>query len=544
MDPLNNAIIPLNSGQSIGSSSSSQQTITSPQTLQKIEELLLRHGISLPTHKCQYLYEKSVASITSTMPVEFVNITKQDHFLSPQPKIHIFPHKEKNLVNLYLRSRDENSAKIEADRGSTKSHRRNICCLSLDFNQVNDAQVSAKSVSQLVLTNYNNILKFNYEIDILEELKDVEKYDFLLDAAINFVGSKAKQPTIKSVAYVETYEKDLAQFIEEDLPQYSKDIEPATLATFKLNIIRKTLEDFVKVHRSGYIHIDPKTDNILIRCIVPPKQDENALSNINNFKTIVNDFDQSIRVSEIATLPVLLGTPMMFGPENMERWTQASNHTYQLSQKTDIWALGGTFVELLTGKLPRWSALIWSMNEIFTAFPVIRGRLSIITPSSTSETVRTIKNFENLLPHAEEIYTAMAPGWDNDQRYIVERVCLQLKRVNEIVNQLDPQSMAQLLLDQDFTDLIYSTIYDTIGHYTNYFSSLQGGAVKRMLEAKMYPIALQLAADLKNLVWLTWAELAKTPRPVTRSREELLVWSLLRPNPEERPTAQEALALI
>ena len=102
------------------------------------------------------------------------------------------------------------------------------------------------------------------------------------------------------------------------------------LASHRLQILRKQAEALAYVHSEGFLHLDYKPENILIR---------------NDASVVLIDFDLAMprpaRPLRIRSVP---GTPAYLAPELLGR--------NQLDQRADVYAFGVAAYELFSGHKP------------------------------------------------------------------------------------------------------------------------------------------------------------------------------------------------
>lgn len=102
-------------------------------------------------------------------------------------------------------------------------------------------------------------------------------------------------------------------------------------------ILRQILETLTEMHRSGIVHRDLKTSNIIL---VP---------NGNGVRAVVTDFGLAIALPGSGSLQVtrtgeVLGTPEYMAPEQLKQ--------DPITPATDIYTFGLVMFEMITGKLP------------------------------------------------------------------------------------------------------------------------------------------------------------------------------------------------
>lgn len=105
----------------------------------------------------------------------------------------------------------------------------------------------------------------------------------------------------------------------------------------KVDLLRKVAEGLHAAHRLGLIHRDVKTGNIMVE-----RGEDGA------WQPYVVDFGLA-RVQEAPTMTqtgLIVGTPAYMSPE------QARGDTLHVDRRSDVYALGATLYEAITGKLP------------------------------------------------------------------------------------------------------------------------------------------------------------------------------------------------
>jgi serine/threonine protein kinase len=100
----------------------------------------------------------------------------------------------------------------------------------------------------------------------------------------------------------------------------------------KAELIAKVADAVHYAHTRGLVHRDMKPANILI--------DLDGTPQVADFGLALHESEQDFKRGEVS------GTPYYMSPE------QATGHTERLDGRTDIWSLGATLYELLTGRRP------------------------------------------------------------------------------------------------------------------------------------------------------------------------------------------------
>lgn len=105
----------------------------------------------------------------------------------------------------------------------------------------------------------------------------------------------------------------------------------------KVSVIKKAAEAVHEAHRMGLIHRDLKPSNIMIE-----QQKDGEL------KPFILDFGvaRELEAPNLTTTGMVMGTPTYMAPE------QARGDIDKLDRRTDVYALGVTLYEVLSGKFP------------------------------------------------------------------------------------------------------------------------------------------------------------------------------------------------
>ena len=98
-----------------------------------------------------------------------------------------------------------------------------------------------------------------------------------------------------------------------------------------INIAKQICEGLEEAHRSGVIHRDLKSNNIMI--------DKEGSARIMDF-----GIARSLKAKSMTGPGVMIGTPEYMAPEQVEG--------KEVDQRSDIYALGIVLYEMLTGRLP------------------------------------------------------------------------------------------------------------------------------------------------------------------------------------------------
>lgn len=105
----------------------------------------------------------------------------------------------------------------------------------------------------------------------------------------------------------------------------------------KVRILKEVAEALHEAHRTGLIHRDVKPSNILVE-----------LSETGSYHPYILDFGLArlAEDSDLSSPGAIIGTPQYMAPE------QARGEIMSLGRRTDVYGLGATMYEVMTGHLP------------------------------------------------------------------------------------------------------------------------------------------------------------------------------------------------
>ena len=187
----------------------------------------------------------------------------------------------------------------------------------------------------------------------------------------------------------------LSNFVQgEDIDKYVKGFADSPNRVKKIcNAICSVLDALDYVHSRGVIHRDIKPSNIMI---------ENG-SNVRLMDLGISRMNGGNRFSSYG----FIGTPQYSAPEQIKR--EEGNTTNPINATTDIYELGITFYELLTGENPMDSdsdaeTLARQLSEALPSNPAIPRKLMNViwkaTEKEQSKRYQTALEFKNAINNA------------------------------------------------------------------------------------------------------------------------------------------------
>ncbi|XP_072983489.1 mitogen-activated protein kinase kinase kinase 20-like [Typha latifolia] len=123
------------------------------------------------------------------------------------------------------------------------------------------------------------------------------------------------------------------------------------------------LKGLAHIHRKGYVHCDIKPQNVLVW---------------SSDEVKITDFGLAKRSGERSHGSLIRGSPLYVAPEGVKR--------NEYEKPADIWSLGCTVVEMLTGEPAR--KLPGSVELPAMLFWIARGNLSVEIPEAASEAAK------------------------------------------------------------------------------------------------------------------------------------------------------------
>jgi hypothetical protein len=132
--------------------------------------------------------------------------------------------------------------------------------------------------------------------------------------------------------------------------------------------MRQVLEGLVYLHAQGVVHHDIKGSNILLSA---------------DDKVKLADFGTSLRgdYSSVSDGTRMMGTPFWMSPERIRDG--------MITEKSDIWAVGITAIELFTGGYPPYMDI--GLNAIQASYKIAMGNPPPIPPSMSSKTINFLE---------------------------------------------------------------------------------------------------------------------------------------------------------
>ncbi|HEV3310505.1 MAG TPA: serine/threonine-protein kinase, partial [Chloroflexota bacterium] len=115
-------------------------------------------------------------------------------------------------------------------------------------------------------------------------------------------------------------------------------------------MVAKLADAVAAAHKKGIVHRDLKPANVLLKEDGEPKVTDFGLAKVGQ--------------SEVTTTGAVMGTPSYMSPE------QAAGKTREVGTEADVYALGATLYELLTGRPPfRGDTLMATIQQVLTREP-------------------------------------------------------------------------------------------------------------------------------------------------------------------------------
>ncbi len=182
-----------------------------------------------------------------------------------------------------------------------------------------------------------------------------------------------------------------------------------------VRIFRAVVEAVAYLHRQGIVHRDLKSNNI-------------KLTGASEVKLLDFGIARTDSTPNLTLIGNVVGTPQYLSPEQIGG--------SQADQRSDVWALGVLFYEMLTGTLPFEAANILQLGDrIKKADYIPPSALNPAVPSALEAIIaRCLKrNPADRYPSAQELLAEVEklnyePCPEADHRAVIEAVASRLKR--------------------------------------------------------------------------------------------------------------------
>jgi serine/threonine protein kinase len=220
---------------------------------------------------------------------------------------------------------------------------------------VNDNIIATKRVN---LTKNFRMLLVDREISILKKIS-TNRHPNVLHYRYSFISSNECYMYIITNYY---HGDSLSKFQHCIKKQYS----------IMLDLLIQLIEGLDFIHKHGIIHADIKLDNI----IVTQKMDDES---IVTYVPILLDFGLSHDIN--GEIPLTFrGTPKYVAPEIYEQWFNKAENLDIVTTKSDVWALGLCFYEILNDGI--WPNLDFDDTNDFGLYVISQCKEFIIDTSN------------------------------------------------------------------------------------------------------------------------------------------------------------------
>jgi serine/threonine-protein kinase len=158
-----------------------------------------------------------------------------------------------------------------------------------------------------------------------------------------------------------------------------------------VDLILEALDALTEAHELGLVHRDIKPSNLFLSA----RKGKDPILKVLDFG-IVKDQSNDSRLTATGTLP---GTPAYMAPE------QVALESHLINERADVWAIGVTLYELLTGDVPFTGSMSEMLTRIRTeAPPRLRARRPDVAPELEAVILRCLsKHPSDRFPNAGEL---------------------------------------------------------------------------------------------------------------------------------------------
>ena len=497
----------------------------------------LRSAIEFPVSISNKIREKifdiaqdclnEFSNTTQTEPGYFNIQSKQRSFKVGKrtikvPKLQIIVESSDN-VTVYIKTSKLPNAISKRIAGGYKEFDH---ALSLKLSPTENPIVLAVARLRVVLNNNvsheTKLKEFDREVSIIKMLKDSKSLCQLYHFFSRYQGKANNNLIIKSVIYEELCpEGDLFDYVQKTLLTLE---EPERLR-FATSTFQKILIALADFHKLNYIHRDIKFENFLVG---PDK-----------FKLC--DFGSVLRVGEVVDNNT---TPEYISPERMKKqlYPDDDRKDSGLSQAMDIWSTGCLYYLLQNEYFPPFIFL----QDIFLILYYLEITMDFEKDSFGSKDINPLeRNTKQFLKNKEKLVQNL------------EKFTKKFHEYTTIIRDLNPYKLGEFSLKQRSKAIRLKEIGDSFKPYPKIFESLQGMFLKiiqsyhnddkeaqdlNTLYISLKTSILDFKEAVKMKLKSSWDALDELPEP--EDKQKSLLWKLLRPNPEQRISAQTALDIM
>ena len=264
--------------------------------------------------------------------------------------------------------------------------------------------------------------------------------------------------------------------------------QPGMSLTQKVQVMRDVCLAMHHAHEKGVIHRDIKPSNIMVE-----KRPDGSLV------PVVMDFGLAREAGEghgLTESGAVMGTPAFMSPE------QARGEARHLDRRSDVYSLGATLFDVLTGRAP---------FEDETVVSVILAVMNQEAPS--------LRSFDSALPVALETICARCLTKDKEQRYPTAQALaedltrfLNREKISAKKVSLSYRLMWRARQNKPAAALVLSLLVSVIG-FAGY------GLRARYVAQKQAELARQIAQDSKDIEWLVRTAYALPLHNVEREQQ-------------------------